>query len=722
MKSMFIRSAACISVLSTSMLAVAAQQDADPAPAPAIAIYSGGVDFLKQSPKDRALYDALMLLQQNGLDLPAEAQSDMPPGAVEGLDLLIDVLMSRMSFTLSFNDEAIKQGDMESAVQLQWTVYGNSGVTAEALHQQVQHLFKASNGAPTMKPVDGHAGLDRLDAPVPVYMGVQEIDGEQAMVLSVNHLPETTSRGFGPDGMFPGPGGPGTFMAGIVDFNRMNTMLHTVMSMAEMQGNSSPGMDPREVMEMLTRFGIMGPDAMRYEWNISSSDDGAGHTTLAIRNYRQHFGSLLADAAVSRDDLQMVPEDANSMSVNVFRIPAILDLFASASRTPEGRAVEPTPMDMALSMIQGVLGVNLRTQFIDYMGNTIITYRSKTTGGGGFMSGVMLVELSNADGMKQSMATMRGHLNKLAQRQADGHVRLINWTDGACEDITTLAFPGLPIPVELSMAVCNDMLILGLSPQAVVAASRQADADRSILDNASFRAAKGPAGVGKSMGMQFVDVPAQLADGYAMMNAAMAAISNFTRPRIEPSRGVNMILPTYPELAKGARANVMTAAMDGDDLLITCNGDGSFTVQMTAMMSDPLLLVLPAAMTAGVLVPALESARESARMTQSRVQARHLAHAALMYSGEHDGKFPESLEVLVAKHYVTEDMLFDERTGRKWTYRNPGDQKSMRTPSEWPLIYEADAHSLSMPEGGIVVAFADGHVRVVQNPHELDTP
>ena len=442
--------------------------------------------------------------------------------------------------------------------------------------------------------------------------------------------------------------------------------------------------------------------------------------TAAIRNYRQHFGALLADAAVSRDDLQMIPEDANSMSVSIFRIPAILDLFASATRTPEGRAVEPTPMDMGLSMIQGVLGVNLRTQFIDYMGDTMITYRSKTTGGGGFMSGVMLVELSNADGMKQSMATMRGHLNKLAERQADGHVRLVNWTDGACDDITTLTFPGLPIPVELSMAVCNDMLIMGLSPQAVVAAARQAGADRSIMDNASFRAAKGPADVGKSMGMQFADVPAQLADGYAMMNAAMAAISNFTRPRIEPSRGVNMILPTYPELAKGARANVMTAAMDGDDLLVTCSGDGSFTVQMTAMMSDPLLLLIPAGMTAGVVAPALSNAREAARITESKSQARYLARAIHEYAEEHDGKFPESLEVLVAKHYTGENMLFDKRTGQKWGYRNPETWK--RCTSVWPLIVEAGGHAHLMPEGGFIVAFGDGHVRVVQNPHELDTP
>ena len=476
MKSNLIHVLAGVAALSSSMLAVATQQESGPAPA--IAIYSGGIDFLKQSPKDRALYDALVLLEHNGLVLPAEVESDMPTGAKEGLDLLMDILMSRMSFTLSFNDEAIKQGDMESAVQLQLTVYGNSGVTPDALGAQMKSFVGGWHNS-TSTPVKGHDGLERLEAPVPVYMGVQEIDGEQAMVLSVNHLPKTVSRGFGPDGMLPGPGGPGTFMAGVIDFNRMNTMLHTAMTMAQMQGASAPGMGPQDAMEMLTRFGMMGPDAMRYEWNVSSTSDGAGHMTAAIRNYRKHFGALLADAAVSRDDLQMIPEDANSMSVSIFRIPAILDLFASATRTPEGRAVEPTPMDMALSMIQGVLGVNLRTQFIDYMGDTMITYRSKTTGGGGLMSGVMLVELSNAEGMKQSMATMRGHLNKLAERQAQGHVRLISWTDATCKDITTLTFPGLPIPIELSMAVCNDMLIMGLSPQAVVAAARQAGADRS---------------------------------------------------------------------------------------------------------------------------------------------------------------------------------------------------------------------------------------------------
>ena len=84
------------------------------------------------------------------------------------------------------------------------------------------------------------------------------------------------------------------------------------------------------------------------------------------------------------------------------------------------------------------------------------------------------------------------------------------------------------------------------------------------------------------------------------IGAIMAAISNYTRPRMEPSKGINMVMPTYNELAEGARANVYICTLDESGTMVVKGvGDDSFTVQLTAVLSDPLSLLLPMAMSMG---------------------------------------------------------------------------------------------------------------------------
>lgn len=669
---------------------------------PAIAIYSGGIDVLQQSSKDRALHEAMLLLQRNGLQLPGEMLRELPAGAREGIDLLMDVLMSRMTFTLSFDDGIIREqaGSMGviAGVQLQVSVFGNSGMTPEALFEQLKSMIEKSNGPPMM-PMKEHPGLHLLQAPLPVYLGVQEINGESAMVISLNAMPRSIK-------IDPGGIGDGTFGAGFVDFDRMSTILQATTT-------------PPEIKRVWTQMGILGPETIRIEWNVSATDE-LGTMQFAIRNFKQHFGHLFSDEPVTREDLELVPEDANAMTVSKYRMSQLLDMFPSATTTPEGRAVDPTPMDMAMGMAKSVLGIDLRTQFLDYMGDTVIGYRSDSTGGGGLMSTVMLVKLDNSQGMADSVDTMRGHLNRMAAREAEGYVHLVKWSDAECSDITTLAFPGLPIPIELSMAVCGDTMVFGLSPQAVVAAARQKQESRSILSNGAFRGGKGPAGIGKSMGIDFYDVPSRLADGYAIMNAAMAAVSNFSRSVDDPSRGVGMILPTYMELSRGATANVSQTSMDGDDLIYRTTGDPSFTVQMTGLMSEQISLFLPAAMSAGmvsgVMLPAMGNARKAAKRTRSMADVRNLITSLNLYAADHAGEMPDSLDVLVAQQYISHDQLIDLRTGQEWVYRNPGRLHDVKQPSSTPLIHES-----RMSDGSMIVGFCDGHVRVVTDPSELSS-
>lgn len=688
---------------------IAAMACTAPCPAtPAITFYSGGIDALQQHEKDRALHEALLLLQQVGFDLPVP----MAPNEREALDLLMDMLLGRMGGTVTFDDAAIARGDMEAAVRVQLAFYGNDGVTPESLHERLMRLLDTMG--PLVAPVEGSDGMVRLGEDPDVYLGVMEVVDASALVIGVNQLPPGNAAI-----KELGAIGPGTWSAGSVDFERMSTIMNAAMAVGRMQGATMPGMGPQDVIETLSRMGFMGPDALRFEWNIASSGD-TGRTDFTLRNYRQHYGAILSDAVVQREDLQLVPEDATWMSASALRLSAVTDLFASASRTPEGRAVEPTPWDMISFGIKSLTGIDPQTQFLDHLGEHLVVYQSDTTGGGGLMSTVAVVGLADADGMAQSMQTVRANLNRLATRQADGYVRLVNWSAGDCGDLTTLTFPALPVPLELTMAVCGGRLVLGLSPQAVVAAIRQFDAERSILDNSAFRSADGMKGIGSAMGIQFLDVPARLADGYPWMNMPMAAVSNWSRPRSEPGRGVNMVLPTYPELARGARANVMQITMDEDDLVARCTGDPSFMVQMTALAADTMTLGVPmAAAVVGAVLPAVGNARDSAKKVETMNAGRMVATGISLYMQDHADTYPDSLDVLVEQGYIEPSMLVGLRTGRPWVYRVP-DEAGRKWSSTWPLLLESE--DLYRFEDGIVVVFADGHTRIIRDPAELEHP
>lgn len=559
---------------------------------PAIVIYSAGIDMLKESPKDRPLHDALVLMEETGLSLPPNVSRK----DARSINLVMEVLMSRMSFEMKLDDQAITQGRWDQAVQLQMAVYGNDGVAAGAIDSKIRQVMHDEAMDPGIK-VPGSPNIIQLSAPIPVYYGVEEIDKSKAVVFSLNAKPDTNGVDLS---QWDLPDNAKINFAGTVDFNRMNTLFNSAFSMAGMVGppGSQEAMGIDFMHGMMTKLGIMGPDALRLDWACGSSD-GLGHMDLRCTNYGKHFEFFLGKGGVTRDHLKMVPQDAGNMSISKVRLGNIFEMFPSAKKNPEGQPVQPSPVDMMLGMAHGMLGINLQTEFLDYLGDTVIAYRSNTTGGNGMMSSVMLISLDNEEGMQQSLKTIRASLNRMAETETMGYVRLMNWTNGSCGDITTLTFPGIPIPLELSVGVCNGYMIMGLSPQAVTAAAGQGQAGTSIIDNPRFREMGGMKGIG-SLSVQFFDVPEVLADGYALTGAIMAAISNYTRPRMEPSKGINMVMPTYNELAEGARANVYICTLDESGTLVVKGvGDESVTVQLTAALSDPLSLLLPMAMSMG---------------------------------------------------------------------------------------------------------------------------
>ena len=98
------------------------------------------------------------------------------------------------------------------------------------------------------------------------------------------------------------------------------------------------------------------------------------------------------------------------------------------------------------------------------------------------------------------------------------------------------------------------------------------------------------------------------------------------------------------------------------------------------------LAVMPAAMAAGMALPAFGKVSAKGKASSSLLQAKQIAIACKMYAGDHDGKFPPTLDALVPA-YLPERKVFvspfapDEPMG--YTY-HPG--LTEKSPSETVLV------------------------------------
>jgi hypothetical protein len=73
-------------------------------------------------------------------------------------------------------------------------------------------------------------------------------------------------------------------------------------------------------------------------------------------------------------------------------------------------------------------------------------------------------------------------------------------------------------------------------------------------------------------------------------------------------------------------------------------------------VADVQGLMVPA-LAAGVLLPALGKAQERANELMAATQVRSVAQAIIIYSGDNDDQFPDSMEILIDQGIIFEDIL-----------------------------------------------------------------
>jgi len=588
--------------------------------ADAVVLYSAGIDGILDDPKDSALHAALVLMEQTGLSLPPDV-SDRDAATV---NLIADVALSELDVRVSM-DPAAPHSQMPFGLSI--SSRGNAGMPADELMKRLRHVMNVTD-APSAVPSDTYPGLmmfaDDANGP-PATFGVQ---GDTA-VLAINAPPETSAVDWSGCEL---PRGVDPILGFVIDFNELQPLL----GMAAM-------FNP-QAAAMMSSFGIMGPDAIRMEFAMGRGQSEM-HIGGRITNYGKHFGDMLVAGGIRPADLEVVPADAVDMQVSSFDVAGMLEsmlTMADDMAPPMGEGPDGTPVkasDMVREQVRMMLGVDPKTDLIDHLGDSLVLYRSTSTGGGGLMSGVMAVGLSNADAMATSLGNLAARINAMAAPMSQGYVQVSTWSHPECGEVISLIFPGVPIPLEFSLIVKGDWLIAALTPQALVAACRQVGSTGSIMENPRFAEAVGSDAIG-AVQVNFTDLPAQLSDGYGLAVGLMNAISNYTTPRAGSSAGDRLVLPPYADLAEGARPCVVIARMEGDNLMYSGSADSSVNVLITGTAANLAAMApLIAAAAAGTALPAMKEAQRNARRHRDRIEHRVLEE--VHDDNQHEGSNPQ---------------------------------------------------------------------------------
>jgi hypothetical protein len=240
------------------------------------------------------------------------------------------------------------------------------------------------------------------------------------------------------------------------------------------------------------------------------------------------------------------------------------------------------PVDDFLGEFREHTGVDLRTDILEVVGGTWGAYMSDSTGGGSLGSGIVFVSLKDSAklvGAHRKLVETAG--KHLAEEEKGMYIRPRIWKDGDVE-LMSLQFPGVPVPLEITYAVAGNWLIAGLTPQAVVTASRQAlgKGDQGLVNHPALRGFAS----GSFSSVSIMDSARLARDGYPIMSMIGSAISAGVRSPGGGGRDPGLIVPTFAELVKGMKPTVEVSYWQGDDFVSETRADRSLLAQGAASM------------------------------------------------------------------------------------------------------------------------------------------
>lgn len=646
---------------------------------PFVEVRFAGIDGIEFSEKDRAAVEALRLAGERLSELPGELDGEEEAGPLVrqawyalmgGMGLEIVPKAGPPGVALAMTADPAQPGSAWELLRIVSEIAEMEGAPVEVAEGRVT--------MPTpMGPV-----VVTADDVMSLRFGTEEA---ASMEVSTSMLPA------GSDGVL-------SFRADLASINAM------VGPMLAMQGP--------EAAAALAMTGWVGPEApTSLEFEVGLSDT---HMVWAskMENARMAMPKwgLTPDESIGRRELEMIPQDATRVLAMGFGLSGMLGMFDNMI---EQMGEDEDPW----AEIKEQTGIDLRQDVLENVGPRVVFYQSESTGGGGLISSVLLMELKDAGAFASAHNQAVEMLNAIAAEEANGYVRVRAWElDG--NSVFTLTMPGIPFPLELSWTVHEDMLVAAVSPVGLSAALGQLEAPRgSILRNEKFQSAIGSKFPREGVvAVVYSDAERFARQGYGPMNLVLSGLANGVRSPVDPERQVGVLMPSYREFASGIQPYGGVTTMEGDDLVSQGSGDRSMLVHAAgtlATFGGGQGALAGTALAGGLLMPALGRARESAKQLKSASQVRGVLVGATVYAQNNGDRFPENVEELIDEGMISSEML-ESPFGPAWD--DNGDivlMAGIEMDFRFDRIVAMDRAMYINGHDIVNVGFADGHVETM---------
>lgn len=591
-----------------------------------VMVWSAGADAWFVDEKDEELHSALSMIDTRLAELPEQIEE--PDFPLDALLFALDVMASPMSLRLAIEKEALP-GELPFRAQL--TVEPCNGEDSAAMAERLATILN-QYGVPSLGKSEAVHGLQMVPlGPMSAYHGAL---GNE-LVIAVNDvatdMPKLGSLDL-PESVRP-------IFAFKVDYRQIGDAMAQAMQFAA----ASAGGDAQASDAALA--GMMWMKDTTVQGGIGYGADrlyGASRTQNYVTAAKA--SDLLPSGPLTEREIAMIPSDATWAAIWRMNPQGIMTVMrqAIAAQVKEESGADMDPF----ALLEAFTGFDIEADLFDTFGETAGAYTSDTTGGGGWTSLVAFSAVKDEKKMRQTLAWAESEINSLAAAQAEGYVALrVRHVDG--QHISTLTFPGLPVPMEVSYALANGYVYFALSPQALLAAIRHSkDGHDGLASNPRFVEVAGK-DLDDLYSLSFMDTPRFLRDGYSLVGMGCAALDNALRSKSDAARDPGIVMPSYPALEKGSKAFAQLGRIDGDDMVVTWQADRSMLVNACGVSGLFGGVSGVSAMLAPVfLLPKIAEAQSAAEAREALEEALELEDESMGEADDIDEALDELDEMM----------------------------------------------------------------------------
>lgn len=548
-----------------------AQQQAQP-PQTIMAFEYAGVESMLVSEKDAALAKAFAMLPERieklRHQIPEFGESPRAP-----FDLLLTAIARpvRLAVTNKGFDPQTGMPGIGAVLSFK----AGEEADARALLRHFEGVRQLAFGATPVNASQRWQGMTDLPLPFGVLSyGPRRADDAWRFEMIFGSVDDPTA----PFAAVPSsPAIPKPILRATLDLEAMTPftqMITGLLAMAGPQGQTA-------IRDFRAR-GFMGQGAIAYDLVRGYTDSGAASVLRVRRAASFADASNWSREPLSAADLAVIPADATGACLLRMDLTKAWDQLMN-----QLRSISPAEFDDSMAQFREMAGVDIREDLIAPLGDTVTLYVSDSTGGGSLLSGVLLVSLKDAGRFTDSLNALTARFNQFIAEQlphqAPGRVSA-HLFEHAGIRYTQLRFSGLPIPIEPTIAVAGNRLIVGATPGATRAAAAIAlnpPRNGGLAANLAF--ASRDLKTQQAIAIGFIDTSRTMSRGYPLLNFITSAIANTVRSH-DGTRDPGFILPTYSEFTQDVRPLVTMSYWDGDDLIMDMRGDRSLLVNLAALL------------------------------------------------------------------------------------------------------------------------------------------